>query len=774
MKANRVIIIKNDIKMKSISMKVVIGFILILLGSSINGQGDWELVYSESEEFIRDICFVPGEDGMWQTGWGITGYPESNIIKTTDGGDTWIEIEQEFTNLLASISFADEDTGFIATLKGGNPKGLIMKSVDGGETWFEVFSGEDESFDNIVFKDAQNGMVMGINSYYTRDGGTTWLESNTPENFWVNDYAGGDTYYGVNLNGEVGKTTDGGENWSIVHDMDVMLGGVGFVDEMTGIVGGDVSTIAVTHDGGETWNETQLGTGQRFAMGVGAFDQDIMYAACDIEEVWMTTDGGETWAEDAILDNQSFRVMEVLPTNVSFIAGSELGAGGTIWRKIDQMPLYAIFEASETYICDGSTVDFTDMSYYNVVEWEWTFEGGTPSSSTEQNPTVTYENGGVFDVTLTVTNVDGDDETLTETDLINVFETPLQPETPTGDENICTENTYTYTVPALDFAQTYEWELSPTEAGELTWSENEAYFEVAEDWTGEFTLRVMAGNFCGDGPWSELFTGTAYLTPDVFVLQGGGSYCEGGEGVELTLDGSQEGVDYELYLEGEPTAQVVPGTGGAISFGNQTEAGLYEAIGFTVSCETYMSEQIEVSINPLPTPAIEGLEMVCDFDVTDYETTDNAGSVYTWEVTGGTIIDGQGTYMVTIEWGEAGDGTVTVTEQDANGCEATSEAFEVFIDDCTDITENGLENQLNVYPNPVSSKLNIEIGGDMDERTNVEIFNHLGQLVFEQEIAVQGKNQTMQVGVSNLEKGLYIIRIQRKNETVISKRIIKN
>ena len=53
-------------------------------------------------------------------------------------------------------------------------------------------------------------------------------------------------------------------------------------------------------------------------------------------------------------------------------------------------------------IKEGESVHFLDKSSGNVTLWNWTFEGGTPSSSTEQNPVVTYDKAGRYGVTLTV------------------------------------------------------------------------------------------------------------------------------------------------------------------------------------------------------------------------------------------------------------------------------------------------------------------------------------------------------------------------------------
>ncbi len=69
----------------------------------------------------------------------------------------------------------------------------------------------------------------------------------------------------------------------------------------------------------------------------------------------------------------------------------------------------ADFEASETTVCEGSSIDFTDLSTNTPTGWSWSFPGGTPSSSTSQNPTITYNTAGTYQVTLTATNAGGND-----------------------------------------------------------------------------------------------------------------------------------------------------------------------------------------------------------------------------------------------------------------------------------------------------------------------------------------------------------------------------
>jgi len=80
----------------------------------------------------------------------------------------------------------------------------------------------------------------------------------------------------------------------------------------------------------------------------------------------------------------------------------------------------ADFTTLKTEICAGEALQFSDGSYNAVSGWSWSFPGGTPSTSTAQNPSVTYAAPGVYSVTLTATDgASSDDET--KTGYITVF-----------------------------------------------------------------------------------------------------------------------------------------------------------------------------------------------------------------------------------------------------------------------------------------------------------------------------------------------------------------
>ncbi len=80
----------------------------------------------------------------------------------------------------------------------------------------------------------------------------------------------------------------------------------------------------------------------------------------------------------------------------------------------------ADFRASQEHIFFNTAISFTDLSNFQPTSWQWSFPGGTPSTSTQQNPTgIVYASPGTYAVRLVTTNALGTD-TLTRANYINV------------------------------------------------------------------------------------------------------------------------------------------------------------------------------------------------------------------------------------------------------------------------------------------------------------------------------------------------------------------
>jgi len=101
----------------------------------------------------------------------------------------------------------------------------------------------------------------------------------------------------------------------------------------------------------------------------------------------------------------------------------EAQAGDTIaiQKIVAKTPPVADFTTNNTKVSTGSTVVFKDSSINNPTSWAWTFEGGTPATSIDQNPTVVYGDiTGTYDISLTASNAYGSN-TKTNTDYIEIL-----------------------------------------------------------------------------------------------------------------------------------------------------------------------------------------------------------------------------------------------------------------------------------------------------------------------------------------------------------------
>jgi PKD repeat protein/photosystem II stability/assembly factor-like uncharacterized protein len=82
----------------------------------------------------------------------------------------------------------------------------------------------------------------------------------------------------------------------------------------------------------------------------------------------------------------------------------------------------ADFNASQTFVCAGQAVTFNNLSVDDSLTYSWSFAGGTPATSTLQNPVITYNTAGIYNVLLTTTNPHGSN-TKTITNYIEVINT---------------------------------------------------------------------------------------------------------------------------------------------------------------------------------------------------------------------------------------------------------------------------------------------------------------------------------------------------------------
>jgi PKD repeat protein len=126
----------------------------------------------------------------------------------------------------------------------------------------------------------------------------------------------------------------------------------------------------------------------------------------------MFTQGQKTRMRTALQSNNTGRANVISAANLTAV-----GAGTAPYLcKAD-------FSSTRTTICVGDTLQFTDESYNLVNGWNWAFTGGTPATSTSQNPIVVYNSPGVYNVSLTATD-GGTNDSETKNNFIRVLPAP--------------------------------------------------------------------------------------------------------------------------------------------------------------------------------------------------------------------------------------------------------------------------------------------------------------------------------------------------------------
>ena len=137
------------------------------------------------------------------------------------------------------------------------------------------------------------------------------------------------------------------------------------------------------------------------------------------------------------------------------------------------------FSSSDSFLCEKFCINFYDSSQGNPIAWQWIFPGGSPSSSTDQNPvSICYQTPGVFDVTLITTNANGND-TLTLYNYVTVYPTPPFP--------TITQVGYTLTSSP---ANSYQWQFNSVDIPGAT---NQSYTILQ---TGYYTVIISDENGC--------------------------------------------------------------------------------------------------------------------------------------------------------------------------------------------------------------------------------------------------------------------------------------
>ena len=155
----------------------------------------------------------------------------------------------------------------------------------------------------------------------------------------------------------------------------------------------------------------------------------------------------------------------------------------------------------------------------------------------------------------------------------------------------------------------------------------------------------------------------------------------------------------------------------------------------------------------------------------EYSVTANSGSVYLWEITGGSQVSGGTTNNIVVEWGNnLGTAEICVTETDTNGC--TGESFCQTLEIVSDAIETNFNGNISIAPNPMVNQLNVAATMVESMILQITLFDISGKIWASQKTnSFPGVNK-YEVDVTILPAGMYCLQVKSGLATY-SKRIAK-
>lgn len=246
----------------------------------------------------------------------------TSIIRTVDGGETWIRMNTGSTAAMTRLHFVDSFTGWAV-----GASSSIIKTTDGGQTWTIPSSGVGAGLNDIHFPNANVGYVVGANGLVRKssNGGSSWTTQTSGVTVTLNSvwFADANTGYFVGNSGTIRKTTNGGTTWTSVYTGTDFFREVWFADANNGYVLSN-NKILKTTNGGSTWTSFDAPSGMVWLrMNFSSMNSGVIVSDSDV--LLKTNDGGQTWNQHTTDFNESMACAFFLDENYGFTGSYSLG-----------------------------------------------------------------------------------------------------------------------------------------------------------------------------------------------------------------------------------------------------------------------------------------------------------------------------------------------------------------------------------------------------------------------------------------------------------------
>lgn len=266
---------------------------------------------------------------------------------------------------------------------------------------------------NVLYKSQNGGQTWNVHYTFGTDANAKliWIEQSysNPNVMFVQQRVSGVM--------KLWRTTDAGATWSLVSqplNKNNMLFTLGNSENEFWIVypnGVNSQRIYYTTDGGANyanWSSAiVMGSNEIWSAAAQLGTDGGIYVALLHGRVLYRNASLGQWVEYSVglpAGTEPLRLVPFYRDGKIRLACWNLG----VWEAPFYEPSNLVVDFAArfgTFNCPGENVHFVDHSVASATAtYSWSFPGGTPSTSTEQNPNVVYANEGVYDVTLTITD----------------------------------------------------------------------------------------------------------------------------------------------------------------------------------------------------------------------------------------------------------------------------------------------------------------------------------------------------------------------------------
>jgi PKD repeat protein len=418
--------------------------------------------------------------------------------------------------------------------------------------------------------------------------------------------------------------------------------------------------------------------------------------------------------------------------------------------NITQAPT-ANFTANKLVVCKGDNVTFTDQSSDSPNAWSWSFNGGTPSTSSLANPTIKYDSIGTFAVTLTASNIIGTSSPITKTAFITVVNKPSLPII-TGYTSTCLNDTNVYMT--LIKSDQYTWTIT---GGNIISGQNTDSLVVVWTSIGNKNIGLKLTNNSGCESAIKNTAIKVFDKPNLSVINGLAEYCQN----DTAIYSVTSNASYLLWeinggeIIGRDDSAVVKVVWKKYAFNNDISINASNGAGCRL-----LSNKLNVITNVLPKASFTSnldTVMINKGGMIKFTNTSTDASTLTWDF--GDSSQTTGTEHPMHQFIKPGTYIVTLIASNGNCIQQFQKTIVVIMG--TGFSQNFAQ-QITVSPNPSSDIINIKYG--KNHLRNIILFDATGK-------AVLNSNEN-KITIKEMPNGNYILRIFFE-EGVVDKKIIK-